>query len=562
MQYIGDRPKITPRIIVPAPLRELGENLLELWGKESVAFATNEEMFCDMLYSRVGNAWLGDFAFLESMHAKLCKEVRDFPLVLLRTVKNPLSAKALNKWTPCAFMDLPMRVDEAKEAYDKLSHTLHVKEGLELLDTLQSNMKQGESKKVILDMERAFDKEIYIIRNDLYYQEMDYSHDQNVVVRFDMVYKPMELLSGDSYSVRVVDGNKTLFFLLDAMSKGIAAALTATTSTSVLNHIVDRQIKEGNFSLKGFVEEYLQYVKKELMEDEIISAFFVLLELEEGKMEYASFGMPPFIAANSNHIEQIRGNNMPISPYIENFRTSTYELNGIHRLLAYSDGLCESELSNGSIYKGLLGEDFMRSSNISSFMKTVGERIGKGSDDIALFYVQGVDKSKGKKKTFTLQSTRDGIEEGLLQVKPFLAPYNASSKMIAQITLALSELLTNAFEHGSFGIDRNEKHRLISQNAFEDVLIDLENEFGKLPIKLELHVYSQNGEDIFEATVEDTGKGFDPVLLKSAVVNPATFNGRGFLIVKKLVDRFYFNQKGNRITIVRAIDVKPNPKKG
>lgn len=560
MQYISDRPKINPRIIVPAPLCNLGEKLQELWGNESVIFASSDEMFCDMLLSKAGNAWLGDFAFLESMHARPCINIESYPVILVRTTEYPLSAQALNHWTPCAFIDLPMQENDAKEAYKKLSHALHVKEGLELLETLQSSMKKGDSKKVILDMERAFDKEIHIIRNDLYYQEIDYPHNPNTVVRFDMVYKPMELLSGDSYSLRIIDGNRTLFFLLDAMSKGIAAALTATTSTSILNHIIDRQIKDKNFSLNGLIEEYLHYVKKELMEDEIVSAFFVLLELNEDKIEYASFGMPPFLAANTNHVELIKGNNMPISPYIENFKTSNYELKGIHRLLAYSDGLCESELSNGNIYKSLLSNDFIASSNISNFMQTVSSRIGKGNDDIALFYVQGVDKSKGDIKSIQLQSTRKSIEDGLLQVKPFLDVYNASSKMIAQITLALSELLTNALEHGSFGIDKAQKHRLISQNCFEDTLESLEEEFGDLLIKLDLRVYLQNKNYIFEASVEDSGKGFDPMLLKSAVVNPATFNGRGFLIVKKLVDRFYFNQKGNRITLVRAIDAKPNPK--
>jgi len=36
MQYISERPKIMPRIVVPAQLRSFGENLQEFWGKESV----------------------------------------------------------------------------------------------------------------------------------------------------------------------------------------------------------------------------------------------------------------------------------------------------------------------------------------------------------------------------------------------------------------------------------------------------------------------------------------------------------------------------------------------
>jgi len=55
-------------------------------------------------------------------------------------------------------LDFPFKEVEAKDAYNKLSKALHVKEGLKLLETLQSSMKQGGIKKVILNKKQAFDK--------------------------------------------------------------------------------------------------------------------------------------------------------------------------------------------------------------------------------------------------------------------------------------------------------------------------------------------------------------------------------------------------------------------
>ena len=42
-------------------------------------------------------------------------------------------------------------------------------------------------------------------------------------------------------------------------------------------------------------------------------------------------------------------------------------------------------------------------------------------------------------------------------------------------------------------------------------------------------------------------------VLKELVINPQNVNGRGFMIIKKLLDHFYFNEKGNAITIQKFV---------
>lgn len=79
-------------------------------------------------------------------------------------------------------------------------------------------------------------------------------------------------------------------------------------------------------------------------------------------------------------------------------------------------------------------------------------------------------------------------------------------------------MLLNALEHGSFGVDKARKNYLLEHDLFED-----------------------------------EGKGFDTKVLKELVINPENVNGRGFMIIKKLLDHFYFNEKGNAITIQKFI---------
>ncbi|MBE0495886.1 MAG: SpoIIE family protein phosphatase [Campylobacterales bacterium] len=554
MRYVDEITYTSLRLAVPPSILHYGEALGKILGEEAIFLAQDEAMFCDALESGLANAWVGDFAFLEQFRCERCVELALYPMLLIRTTCTPLTSTSLNHWIPSAFVDVPMEEADVKQAFENVEKALHVKEDLALLHSLQHTIKKGQTRQVVLDMERAFEKELSIIRNDLYYQQVALPFYENLVLRLDMVYKPMDLLSGDSYSVRTIDEDIVACFLIDAMSKGVAAALTSTSSTSMLNYLIDELREAETFSLETLVEKYVRYIKKELMEDEIISGFFIVFNKKELTLEYASFGMPPFLATTPRgECESIKGNNMPISPYTQTFAIDSVSLRGINRFLAYSDGLNESETTEGKAYKKELAEDFLHSVNIADFMERVSEKIGSGSDDIAYFYLQGANLSKGEKESYTLRSTRESIEEGLEKVRPFLERHGATSKVITQSKLALLELLTNALEHGSFGIDKEQKHRYLATDAFEGMLEALEKAHGYRSIVLSLRVYRQGEWKIFEATVEDEGEGFATRAIKNAMISPAKYSGRGLMIVKKLVDRFYFNAKGNAITILKRL---------
>ncbi|MDA3908446.1 MAG: hypothetical protein PF437_05115 [Sulfurimonas sp.] len=51
----------------------------------------------------------------------------------------------------------------------------------------------------------AFAKELNILRNDFYYQMLDSTYTALV----DFSYQPLDILSGDAYSARRIDKNKT-----------------------------------------------------------------------------------------------------------------------------------------------------------------------------------------------------------------------------------------------------------------------------------------------------------------------------------------------------------------
>ncbi len=128
-----------------------------------------------------------------------------------------------------------------------------------------------------------------------------------------------------------------------------------------------------------------------------------------------------------------------------------------------------------------------------------------------------------------------------------------SSKCTSEILLAFSELLLNALEHGSFSVNKERKNYLIEHNLFDQEMMSLESLHRDKTITIRYGVVSNQHQKMFEATIQDLGKGFDTKILKNIVVNAQNFNGRGFIIIKKLLDHFYFNEKGNAITIQKIL---------
>lgn len=58
-------------------------------------------------------------------------------------------------------------------------------------------------KKVTLELQNALDKELSFMKNDFYYQQIEIDRDgQKNIVRMDAVFQPLDVLGGDSYSLR------------------------------------------------------------------------------------------------------------------------------------------------------------------------------------------------------------------------------------------------------------------------------------------------------------------------------------------------------------------------
>lgn len=239
-------------------------------------------------------------------------------------------------------------------------------------------------KKVTLELQNALDKELSLMKNDFYYQQIEINRNGvDKIVRMDTAFQPLDVLGGDSYSLRKTQDGKVVFFILDAMGKGISASITAATTTSLLNYIFDQMKRQGNFELRRWIYRYIEFVKHELLDNEMIAIFFGMYDKDTGIFEHASFGMPAsLILTEDNEFVKVKSNNAPISQYTEDFNVEIVDVKNIKKALFYTDGLCENIIENGEFYRDKMYKDLIESENFVDFSKKVHKSITTKDDDI------------------------------------------------------------------------------------------------------------------------------------------------------------------------------------
>ena len=112
----------------------------------------------------------------------------------------------------------------------------------------------------------------------------------------------------------------------------------------------------------------------------------------------------------------------------------------------------------------------------------------------------------------------------LKKVENFLSDilneFNLAQKYFNKIYLCVSEAVVNSIKHGN----KSDRNKTVS------IGIDCD-------------------EKVINVLIEDEGEGFDINLIEDPTLksNLKNESGRGIFIIKKMSDKFEYNEKGNRI---------------
>ncbi|WP_434580856.1 serine/threonine-protein phosphatase [Sulfurimonas sp. NW15] len=390
--------------------------------------------------------------------------------------------------------------------------------------------------------ELAFQKELNILRNDFYYKMID-SKDISLV---DFFYQPLDTLSGDAYSARRINEDKTFYFLVDGMGKGLSASLSAMAVTVFVNHLIDKMIEYENFSLDILIQESMDFMKPILLDEEALSVDYILFDNYSFELEYAKFAMPPFLLEdNAGNVIKIKSNNPPMSKWSETYKIDNCSVKNIHKFLFYSDGIVENNTVEGIVYNSFIENDFIDSFTREEMKKHVLEKIAIQEDDFTFIFINRLELNETtliSAKVF--ETTLDAVEEANNWYDGICRNHCSG--------LAFNELFMNAYEHGNLGIDSEIKHQLLEQDKYFETLVSLEKECTK---KITVKIYNiKTASAQYRVTqITDEGEGFDTNQLATIFRNSKKFNGRGVFVSRKNSMGIYYNSKGNSVLFLTKV---------
>lgn len=433
----------------------------------------------------------------------------------------PITIDTLFKSVSLALGDIIKRQKAIVEQENKI---LKVKEELNQLQ-----------KRLALSKQRA------LIRNDYYYKKLVLS--DNDIWLINTKYLPYDIISGDSYSIRMVSDKKMLITLMDAVGKGLSAFVSSAIITTFLNYYIDEN--KDRFDFLQLIKSLHEYTLRQLSEDETFCIVLMLIDFSREVIEIVNFGMPPIIVVFSNNKYSLFSQDyLPISHKQEIEITNRVPLENIEKILIMSDGVYEPQNESKLI------DDLLQAPYKTIFIEQILKYIDKHHDDMSVIFIRRFNPQPEWSKEFVIDSRIAMVHQLISDVEILMNELGFDVTFIVESTTAINEMLMNAYEHGSLAINHKEKNRLLKEDLYEERLLEIEKTVDK-KIILQISCYNELHTNYFTFLIRDEGQGFDTKIIKDTIVDLDNFNFRGIKITKGLVDEIYYNSIGNEVMLIK-----------
>ncbi len=365
---------------------------------------------------------------------------------------------------------------------------------------------------------------------------------------------PLDILSGDAYSARRIDNDKTFYLIVDGMGKGLSASLSSMLITSFINYLIDKMQELNNFDLNRLIYESLEYIKPILLDEEALSVDYILLNSVDANMQYAKFSMPAMLLQNKDdEVIKIKSNNGPISKYIKDFHISNYDITQIKKFLFYSDGMVENPTRfKDKLYIEYIEEDFLNSFTKDELRERLLWKIDKAEDDITFIFINKLDLIGTVIAQNSFGCSMDEIDSANEWNTNIWDGLTDNVKMVYSAGVVFTELFMNAYEHGNLGLDTQTKHRLIEEDVYLETLHKQQESCNK-QIHVTINKIAYKSSNYIITRIEDDGEGFDTQILSKIFRNSKAFNGRGVYVSRSSSLGIYYNTKGNSVLFLHKI---------
>ncbi len=428
-------------------------------------------------------------------------------------------------------------------------HTLRMKTKEQQLELLEYKEARNN-----YHLEFARRKELSLIKNDQYMRYFTGNEKDFVTTgwNIDTFYETHEIASGDIYSCRRISDDSLLMIIIDAMGKGVSAAITSTIAISIFNYLIDMSIESGVKKISFILEHFIDIIKGVLLDDEMLSLTIARLDLKEDKLFYAAFSMPKICVATADgSIKVFLSNNMPILKNKSSFKVNSIDLKDVNRIMICSDGLVESTTTDGNIYLNHVEGDFKISPFIKDFETNIRKKVNYFEDDTSIFFIRRTFIEVQYIKEFEIETRYSNIEKLEEFFVENISSLDMDNAAYECFYAAYSEIIMNAYEHGNLGISNKEKYKIIQEDIYEDTLLEKEKDCDK-KIKVRIIGCKAPTYNYVVIGVRDEGNGYPDNVFGLNVSVATKFNGRGLKIISYYTDDFFFSEDRKEIFIVKT----------
>lgn len=384
---------------------------------------------------------------------------------------------------------------------------------------------------------------------------------------------PASAFNGDILMTEYGPTNDIVIAVGDVTGHGLASAVGALPIYPMFRTMVKKGIKVGTIAY-----EINRTLRSVLPAHMMLAAAIVEVNARQKKLEVWSGGMPELIVDDGwgNLKYLIQSEHMPLSALnsVEFSRSvSFYNVEPGDRLYLFTDGLHESTNIDGEMFgEGRLINAYDgQNHDMFDYVQKRLDEFSKGTDqedDITLVEVLVPDGSDPDElapvhtdpkllENFSSWSVQVRLDEkDLKQTDPVAQVVNTLSSLNGceihadYLATIMTELFSNAFEHGVLGLDSvlkdGEDGFFVYYEARQQGLEKLD----KASITIDLEFSPRADPPHIQIKVTDSGDGFDvdAYLSKTQDDNAMSF-GRGISLIKELCESVEYSLGGREVRV-------------
>ncbi len=390
---------------------------------------------------------------------------------------------------------------------------------------------------------------------------------------------PLAVFNGDVLVAAMRPSGSMLVLLGDFTGHGLPAAIGAMPLASTFYGMAHK-----GFSLRDILREVNQKLKDILPIGVFCCASIVDINFCKQRIQVWNGGLPDCFVyrAKDGSIEPVPSTHLPLGVVGDkDFRDDCqhFALERGDRFFMWSDGIHEARNSDGDMYgEPRLLDTFQNNRDpnalFDDILAGVQEFVAKGEkdDDLSLMEVEMVAPEEvSSQSNMNAVSDRRGLRGWTLdfEVKPdsfanfdplplllnILVEVPGLRLYTGSLYTILSELYSNALEHGVLGLDSALKANSDGFSQYYDQRRDRLAQLSEGFVKFQLEHSADDERGHLRIKVIDSGEGFavsELGLMDDKPQNPevAAYCGRGIQLIGTLCDSIQYSDKGNEVEVI------------